>query len=93
MNSLSNPIPLVVVNKTLPAEHMNETIFKKIIASPQHQLYMSFVKEVYSKMPFYDRVEFVDDPCLNSLERIAETLKIPKPCNNPLPDVCSCCRK
>lgn len=87
------PKDLVVIGREIQMQHINETIFKKIIETSQHRLYMSFVKEVFAKMPLYDKVEFMDDPCMTSLERIAEALKIPKPCNNPLPDVCSCCRK
>lgn len=54
--------------------------------------YTHFVKQVVSQMLPLDRELFEEDYCMNYLERYAERLNILKPCDNPLPNVCSCCR-
>jgi len=93
MNSLSTPIFTPIVSKELNLEWVNQHVFNKITESPQHKLYTAFVKQVYDKMRNYEKVDFILFCCFNSLEKTAEELNIPKPCNNPLPDVCDCCRK
>lgn len=58
----------------------------------QITLYTNFVKKVVAQMLPLDRELFEEDYCMAYLERYAKRLNIRKPCENPLPATCECCR-
>lgn len=85
MNGFTNFSKRILVSETYstPPPKMN---FQQQIT-----LYTNFVQQVVSQMLPLDRELFEEDYCMHYLERYAQRLNIPKPCNNPFPnDVCDC---
>jgi len=55
-------------------------------------LYTNFVKKVVAQMLPLDREVYEKNECTAYLEQYAKRLNICKPCENPFPATCECCR-